>query len=149
MKKWFMFGLTLLISFTLIACGAEETTTTLSMEQAGVTMVVTLKAEGDRVTEQTADNEIMYDALGVSTAEEAEEFFAGFVEGFDETEGVTHNIEYQEDKVVESLTVDYEKADIDEVSQLAGSQYEAESGDEISLERTIEMLEEQGFEIVE
>src|SRR5690554_4121999 len=50
-----------------------ENVVTLELEQNGVNMKLTYKADGDKVFEQTADNEMPYASLGVATAEEAEE----------------------------------------------------------------------------
>lgn len=150
MKKWMIICLTLLISFTLAACGSgEESTTVLQTEQNGVTIKITLEAEGDKVVEQTADNIITYEALGLSSKEEAEAAFSEVNETFQGVEGVTHNMEFQDDQAVETLVVDYETADLEEVAQLEGSTFEDTDADFISLEKTIEMLESQGFEKVE
>ena len=58
-------------------------------------------------------------------------------------------MDYQDDQVVESLTIDYEKADPNEVSGLSGSMSDGDLSNGISLKKSVEMLEEQGYEIVE
>lgn len=151
MKKWTIFCLTLLISFTLVACNSssKEKTATLHKEENGITMKVTYKADGDKVTEQTADNVIPYSSLGLTTKEEAEAFFAESEALYDGVEGVTHNMDYKDDKVLESLIVNYDKADAEEISQLSGSTFEGDVSQGISLEKSVEMLKEQGFEVIE
>jgi len=150
MKKWVIICLTLFVSFTLVACnsGSEETVT-LQTEENGITVKLTYKAKGDKVTEQRADNVMPYESLGISTPEEAEELFAELASGFEGIEGVTHKMDYQDDQVVESLTIDYEKADPNEVSGLSGSMSDGDLSNGISLKKSVEMLEEQGYEIVE
>ena len=151
MKKWIVFCLTLLISFTLVACNSnsKEETVTLKTEENGVIMELTYKAVGDKVIEQTANNVMPYESLGVTTPEEAKKILAEFVVGYDETEGITHNIDYQDEQAVEKLTIDYETADLNEVGKLTGASFEGDVDKGISLEKSIEMLEEQGFEVVE
>jgi len=117
MKKWIMFLMVLLISSIFVACSSEETVT-LEAEQDGLSTEITYKAEGDKVIEQSAENIMTYASMGVTTPEEAEEALAQFMEGYDNTEGITHNVDYQDDRVIESLTVDFEKADLTEVNQL-------------------------------
>lgn len=126
-----------------------ENTVTLQLEQAGVIVKLTYKADGDMVYEQTADNEMLYSAIGVTTPEEAEEIMADVTAEYQEVEGVTHNIEYLEDKMVESLTVNFEEADLNEVGQLTGSEFEGNVSNGISLQQSVQMLLDQGYEIVE
>lgn len=126
-----------------------ENVVTLELEQNGVTMKLTYKADGDKVFEQTADNEMPYASLGVTTAEEAEEVLAPVVLAYQETEGVTHSMDYQEDRAFESLTINYDEADINEVSALTGSTFEGDLSEGISLKRSVDLLLEQGFQIVE
>ena len=70
MKKWVIICLTLFVSFTLVACNSEETVT-LQTEANGITVKLTYKAKGDKVTEQRADNVMPYESLGITTPEEA------------------------------------------------------------------------------
>jgi len=150
MKKWVIICLTLFVSFILVACNSNSwETVTLQTEENGVIVKLTYKAKGDKVTEQTADNVIPYESLGITTPEEAEELFAELAAGFEGIEGVTHKMDYQDDQVVESLTIDYEKADLNEVGGLTGSMSDGDLSKGVSLKKSVEMLEEQGYEIVE
>ncbi|MEI3606356.1 YehR family protein [Pseudogracilibacillus sp. SE30717A] len=149
MKKWIMFGLTILLSFTLVACNSKENIVTLQTEQDGVISELTYKANGDKVTEQTAKNVLPYESIGVTTSEEAKEVLDDLIVGYDDTEGVTHNMDYQDDKVIETLTIDYETADLNEVNKLSGASFEGDVDKGISLKKSVEMLQEQGYEVVE
>ncbi len=149
MKKWIMYCLTILLSFTLVACNSKENVVTLQTEQDGVIIELTYKANGDKVVEQTAKNVLPYESIGVTTPEEAEEVLADFIAGYDDTEGVTHNMDYQDDKVIETLTINYETADLNEVNKLSGASFEGDVDKGISLKKSVEMLEEQGYEVIE
>ena len=134
----------------LVACqSAEETTTTLVFDEGGFYNEIVLIAEGDKVIEQTSKTERTYEDLGVSTAEEAEEMLAEFLVGYDSTEGVKHQIDYLDDHLVESVTVNYDAVDIDEMSELAGSFVEGDASKGVSLKLTVEMMEEVGYKIVD
>lgn len=126
-----------------------ENVVALQAEQNGVTVKVIYKADGDKVIEQTADNTIPYEAIDVTTAEEAEEILADAVAGYQDAKGITHTMDYQDDKVIESLTIDFETADMEEVSELTGIISEGEISEGISFRRSVDMLLKQGFEIVE
>lgn len=126
-----------------------ENTVTLKIEQEGVVSELTYTANGDKVTEQTANNEITYESLGVTNSEEAEEVLAEFVEGYGDTAGVTHSMDYQEDKAIETLTINYETADLEAVSELNGSTFEGDLSQGISLKNSVNLLLQEGFEIVD
>ena len=134
----------------LVACqSAEETTTTLVFDEGGFYNEIIIIAEGDNVIEQASKTETTYEVLGVSTKEEAEEMLAEFMVGYDTTEGVTQEIDYQDDRIVETVTVDYETVDINEMSELAGSFVEGDPSQGVSLKMTVEMMEEMGYKIVD
>ena len=150
MKKWFKFALLGLIFFALVACQSDkETTTTLIYDEFGLTNEIVLIAEGDKVIEQTSKTERTYEDLGVSTAEEAEEMLAEFLVGYDSTEGVKHQIDYLDNRLVESVTVNYDAVDIDEMSELAGTFVDGDASKGVSLKLTVEMMEEVGYKIVD
>ncbi|MEF3331383.1 YehR family lipoprotein [Oceanobacillus oncorhynchi] len=133
----------------LMACNSEETVT-LQSEQNGVIMKITYVAEGDEVIEQSTESEIPYSSLMVTTKEEAQAILDPIVAEIQGTEGLEHNIDYQDDKAIETMTIDYTTADLSEISALPGSTFEGEEGaDTVSLEQSVEMMEGQGFEVVE
>ncbi|MFD1417100.1 YehR family lipoprotein [Oceanobacillus jeddahense] len=133
----------------LIACNSEETVT-LQGEQNGVVLEITYVAEGDEVVEQSTESEIPYSSLMVTTKEEAQAILDPIVAEIQGTEGLEHNIDYQDDKAIETMTIDYTSADLSEISALPGSNFEgSEDADMVSLEQSVEMMESQGFEVVE
>lgn len=134
---------------SLMACGSEETVT-LQTEQNGVTMKITYVAKGDEVTEQSVENEMPYSSLMVETKEDAQTILDPLAEEFQDIEGVEHNIEYKDDVAIETMTVDYTTADLSKIAGLPGSTFEGDTdANKISLEQSVEMLESQGFEVVE
>ncbi|KAB8139237.1 DUF1307 domain-containing protein [Gracilibacillus oryzae] len=125
-----------------------ENTVTLKMEQNGATSTLTYYAQGDKVIEQTAESVLTYASIGLTGPEEAEAQFAEAVAGYQNVEGVTHSIDYQEDKLIESTKVNYDTADPEQIAQLTGSMVEGDTSRGISLQRSVQMLQEQGYEIV-
>ena len=116
MKRWIKYALIGLAMLVLVACqSANESTTTLAIEEDGLMIEITLIADGDTVIEQRTNNEISYEALGVTSEEDAEEMLAEFMVGYDTTEGITHQVDYQDTRVIETVVVDFETVDVDEV----------------------------------
>ncbi len=126
-----------------------ENTVTLQLEQNGVLSKIIYYAEGDKVIEQTTESTIPYASLGVTNKAEAEAALEEGVASYQGVEGVNHSIEYQDDQILEDVTVNYEEADPAQLAELTGAVFEGNVENGISLQRSIEMIQGQGFEIVE
>lgn len=140
-------------ALTLSACsGEEETETSFTTSQNGVEMTLTYTAVGDEVIKQTTSNVIEYEAAGIGSKEEAQELLDPLVEEGADVEGYEQNIEYGDSSATEEVSIDYEVADMNELSEVPGFEATANMNDEgafISLEESREMLENQGFTEVE
>ena len=80
------------------------------------------------------------------TAKEQTEAYAKSIEGI---KGLTHKIEYKDDYLTEKLTIDFSKADIEELQskqllQTSGNQ----KADYISYKETAKLLEKAGYKEV-
>lgn len=140
-------------ALTLSACsGDEETETAFTNSQNGVEMTMTYTAVGDEVVKQTTTNVIEYEAAGLGSKEEAQQMLDPLVDQAADVEGYEQSIEYGDTSATEEVSIDYEVADMSDLSQLPGYESTAnldEEGAFISLEESREMLENQGFTEVE
>lgn len=127
-----------------------ENIVTLQTEQNGVQIKLVYTAEGDVVKKQTAENVIPYASLGVQTADEAKEIpdLKTLIEQYKGVNGIKHDMDFQENELYENLEVDYEVIEYEEAKDLLGFQSEGDLTNGVSLTRSIEMLQAQGFEIV-
>lgn len=151
MKKFKgMMGL-LALAVMLAACGGEDgSTRTFELENNGIVTTMVYTMEGDKVTEQSTENLIEYEAAGIASKEQAQEVFDPLIEQFQGIEGITHNMEYDEEKAVETLEIDYEAVDFDEIENLPGMSFSDDPRDNgVSMEKSVEILESQGFKEVE
>ncbi|MCT1902476.1 YehR family protein [Oceanobacillus sojae] len=142
----------LIATLGLAACGSEETVT-LKGEQMGMNMEVTLDAKDDEITHQTVKTDVPYSTMMVESKEEAEkmdeEIRAQFAP-FDDVEGIEYEIEYGEDYLIQTISVDLTAVDMDELNSIPGASMPAMEDDEyISLEETVKELEDAGLEVVE
>ena len=66
-------------------------------------------------------------------------------------DGVEHNIEYDDEGIVETLEVDYTVAEISEISSLEGAEFDEEANEAqfISMEQSEEQLLNSGYELAE
>lgn len=135
-------------ALTLTACsGGAPSETTLELNQPGSETSMTYYAEGDTVTKQTTKNVLSYEESGLVDKETAKEAVEPLAEQYRGVTGIEHNIEYGDTELTETLTVDYTKADISEVSKLAGTSFtgDADNAKKISLKQSVEALKAAGF----
>lgn len=142
----------LLLLAMLAACtaGGGETQTSYSLSQNRTESTVTFYATGDKVTKQSVENTIDYEDSGLTDKETAESTLGPLVGQFQGIEGVEHSIEYGDTSAVETMTVDYSVANLQEVSELLGSSYsDTDNASAVSLKKSIELLEKSGYTKVE
>ena len=148
MKKLTGFIIIMVLALFLTACGSESTRT-FELEQNGVITTMVYTTKGDKVTKQSTENIIQYDLAGIPSKEEAQELFAPLVEQFQDIDGITHKLEYDDTKAIESLVIDYEAVDFDEIMDLPGMTFsEDPKKNGISMEKSADMLVSQGFKEV-
>jgi len=142
----------LVIGFVMLlgACSGEAGERTFKLEEEGITSMVTYEHEGDEVIKHTTEVTMDYSALGLSSKEEAEEFFEamGSSEKID-IEGVSHDITYKNDTLSETLTIDFTEADVEDLKEIPGFGDDEDLENGISLKESIKLIESQGYEEVE
>ncbi|SMG15488.1 YehR family lipoprotein [Paenibacillus aquistagni] len=131
----------------LVGCGgAKEESSTYTLSAAGTEIEVTYYYKNDEVTKQTTNSTVAYASMGAANKEEAETIIEPLAKQYENVKGIKHEVEYQEDKLVEKTEVDYTKADLKEVSRLTGSMFEdAEEAGFVSMKKSEEMLLSNGF----
>lgn len=121
--------------------GNEETEATFTMSQAGVEMTLVYYAVGDDVVRQTTRNVINYAEAGFADDDAARAAIEPFLADFQGVDGLTHNMEYRGTEAIETLEVDYNVADLQEIAQLTGSTFEGDlSSGKLSMEQSRRML---------
>ena len=145
-KAWMLFVLAM-VTVVLAACGSEETRT-FEMEDTGLTSTLTYTYSGDEVTSQTAENVMNYEELGLEKAD-AEEILNPVAEQYEGLEGIEYSIEYGDEEAVESIEINYEELDYEKAQGVEGIQLEGNPEDGVSMEKSAEMVEEQGYTEVE
>src|SRR5690625_5325300 len=107
MKNRWIALLVMVFVMLLGACSGEAGERTFKLEEEGITSMVTYEHEGDEVIKHTTEVTMDYSALGLSSKEEAEEFFEamGSYEKID-IEEVSNDITYNNDKLSTSIKID-------------------------------------------
>lgn len=151
-KKVLGLGLAGLMSLSLAACGgAEEQSVTLNYEMEGVTMEYTLDATGDivhTITQVSSVDCSAYTEEQVAVLQSSLEEYATVYEAY---EGVEYSSSVEEGFMYETIKIDV--TDQDTISELSEAGLLPIEGDSaitfISLEKTVESLESQGWVVQE
>ena len=153
MKKqiWKSIFLSLIAIFTLFllgACGQQSVQKSYlqAINQEKKTDVrITLEHKGDKAISNQTTTTIYYKEAGV-TKDQLKEMIDKYDE---EYKGFTHSAEYKDDYLVEKTTLNYEKADLDQLieKKLVTTQKDKKV-DYISFKSTFDMMKQGGFKEV-
>ena len=138
--------LTILSAVLLIfvaGCSAKDGSKTYVLEKSGVKTEITVYYESDKVTKQTTVNTMNYEKMAV-TKDELKDVAMPVSEKYQGIDGVEQKIVFDDDKAVETLTIDYTKVDLKKLKDLPGMDIDTDV-ESVSLKDTEESLLSQGF----
>lgn len=149
MKRLFCLILTNLMILSLIGCGGKEQSTTLLYEESGVTMEYKMDAKGDIV--HTITQTSILDCSEYTEEEIAaiEELVAQTGASYEEYEGVTYESAVEGTTLKEIITIDASNSDTLTTLSEAGLLPIDGDSTKISLKKTVESLESQGWVVQE
>jgi len=138
--------LTILSAILLIfvaGCSSKNGSKTFVSEKSGVKTEITVYYEGDKVTKQTTIDTMNYEQMAV-TKDEFKDMAMPISEKYQGIDGVEQKIVFDDDKAVETLTIDYTKVDLKKLKDLPGMDIDSDV-ESVSLKNTEESLLSQGF----
>lgn len=127
----------------LAGCSSKDGSKTYVLEKSGVKTEITVYYESDKVTKQTTVNTMNYEKMAVSK-DELKEVAMPVSEKYQGIDGVEQKIVFDDDKAVETLTIDYTKVDLKKLKDLPGMDIDTDV-ESVSLKDTEESLLSQGF----
>lgn len=133
------------IALTACGSGSKTETATYKMENNGMTATITLEHEDDKVMKQTSVSELVYEEAG-TTKDQFQITADAMSNQFEDIKGVEYSMDIGDDKATEKISVDYSKADVEEIAGLTGSVFEStDDASSVSFEKTVKILEKQGY----
>lgn len=138
--------LTILSAILLIflaGCSSKDGSKTYVLEKSGVKTEITVYYESDKITKQTTVNTMNYEKMAV-TKDELKDVAMPVSEKYQGIDGVEQKIVFDDDKAVETLTIDYTKVDLKKLKDLPGMDIDTDV-ESVSLKDTEESLLSQGF----
>ena len=127
----------------LAGCSSKDGSKTYVLEKSGVKTEITVYYESDKVTKQTTVNTMDYEKMAV-TKDELKNVAMPVSEKYQGIDGVEQKIVFDDDKAVETLTIDYTKVDLKKLKDLPGMDIDTDV-ESVSLKDTEESLLSQGF----
>lgn len=127
----------------LAGCSSKDGSKTYVLEKSGVKTEITVYYESDKVTKQTTVNTMNYEKMAV-TKDELKDVAMPVSEKYQGIDGVEQKIVFDDDKAVETLTIDYTKVDLKKLKDLPGMDIDTDVKS-VSLKDTEESLLSQGF----
>lgn len=146
-KAWALF-LFAAVMIVLTACGNNEETRIFELSDQGVESTLVYTHSDDEVISQSTENIINYEELGIDKVQ-AEEIFAGYSDQYQDLAGVEHSFEFGDDEAAENISIVYEEIDAEQLEGVEGIEFEGDPSEGISMERSAEMLIDQGYTEVE
>ncbi|WP_436854438.1 YehR family lipoprotein [Staphylococcus caeli] len=129
----------------LAACGEKEETNTFKGDQSGVDITTKLTHKGDKVTEQQTESVLNYKDYGVEK-EQVKELLDKESEKYQNIDGLEEKVKYTDDKAIETIKVDMDKVDKEELKKIESSAFtNADKDKDVSYKKTKEALEKAGF----
>lgn len=127
----------------LAGCSSKDGSKTYVLEKSGVKTEITVYYESDKVIKQTTVNTMDYEKMAV-TKDELKDVAMPVSEKYQGIDGVEQKIVFDDDKAVETLTIDYTKVDLKKLKDLPGMDIDTDV-ESVSLKDTEESLLSQGF----
>lgn len=127
----------------LAGCSSKDGSKTYVLEKSGVKTEITVYYESDKVTKQTTVNTMNYEKMAV-TKDELKDVAMPVSEKYQGIDGVEQKIVFDDNKAVETLTIDYTKVDLKKLKDLPGMDIDTDV-ESVSLKDTEESLLSQGF----
>ena len=150
MKKVLSMVALLMLMIVVSGCGGSGESKTYIQNTKGVSVELTYYYDGDKVTKQVATNTIDYTELG-QTKEDIKMLLDASSKAYQGIKGVEESVKYDDNKAVETLTIDYEKVDFEVLQNLPGVTLDQETltSKQVSLEKTEVLLKQAGYTLKE
>src|SRR5699024_12853788 len=98
-------------------------------------------AKNDLVIKQTIKNVTAYKNLEISSKKEAKELLEEDIDQFQNENGLKHDYKFNDDALIQELTINYEKEDIKNINNLIDTIFEDEFKKENSLKKSIDEID--------
>jgi len=132
------------------ACSSKDATSTKTfvLDKNGLktTVVYTYIEKEDKVIKQVTTNEGLYANLNRSK-EDIQKILDSIAAKYQGITGLKESIEYQDDKFIETLEVDYENIDFEKAKTVFGPNFQDPKKVRVSMKKTEDSLTKAGYTV--
>lgn len=146
LKTLLLTTVSLVAIFFLVACSQTKTTNLQLFEETGSDTRIILQYQGDRVVKQTLSSTLLFEPLGID-ADLAKDIYSDVPNEFKDVEGITHKAEFKDDRMVQTIDMDFTKVDLEKITKLLNIKEETD-GKYISYKKVIKYYKDAGFKEV-
>lgn len=118
---------------------------TFELKKDGSTVEISYYGVGDIAFKQTAKNELLYKVFPGGTKETAEQALKSLAEQYKGLNGITHKLEFKEDRVLEELEVNYKELDFEKAKNIPGMSFTGDPKNGVNVTQSGELLKKNGF----
>ena len=143
MKKFLTLMTILVLSIGLLGACSKERSKTYEGDMDGKHVLTTLTYKKDRVLKQSTVATLKYNDLGMSKKEAKASFKDD--RGMKHLKGVSYDLDSKHGKIVETIDINYKKADIKKVEKYFSSISTSDDDKKVNMDGTVNELKKLGF----
>ncbi|MDO0994160.1 DUF1307 domain-containing protein [Staphylococcus borealis] len=143
MKKCFMLMILLVLSVSVLGACSKERSKTYEGDMDGKHVLTTLSYKKNKVVKQSTVTTLKYNDFGMSK-KEAKKMFQEHRQMKD-LKGVSYNLKHNHEKWVETIDINYKKADIKAVKNHFSLMSTSKNDKKVNMEGTVRELKKLGF----
>lgn len=143
MKKCFMLTILLVLSVSVLGACSKERSKTYEGDMDGKHVLTTLSYKKNKVVKQSTVTTLKYNDFGMSK-KEAKKMFQDHRQMKD-LKGVSYNLKHNHEKWVETIDINYKKADIKAVKNHFSLMSTSKNDKKVNMEGTVRELKKLGF----
>lgn len=143
MKKCFMLTILLVLSVSILGACSKERSKTYEGDMDGKHVLTTLSYKKNKVVKQSTVTTLKYNDFGMSK-KEAKKMFEDHRQ-LKDLKGVSYNLKHNHEKWVETIDINYKKADIKAVKNHFSLMSTSKHDKKVNMEGTVRELKKLGF----
>ncbi|RIO92800.1 DUF1307 domain-containing protein [Staphylococcus haemolyticus] len=143
MKKCFMLTILLVLSVSVLGACSKERSKTYEGDMDDKHVLTTLSYKKNKVVKQSTVTTLKYNDFGMSK-KEAKKMFQDHRQ-LKDLKGVSYNLKHNHEKWVETIDINYKKADIKAVKNHFSLMSTSKNDKKVNMEGTVRELKKLGF----
>nr|WP_316051927.1 DUF1307 domain-containing protein [Staphylococcus haemolyticus] len=143
MKKFFVLTILMVLSVSILGACSKERSKTYEGDMEGKYVLTTLSYKKNKVVKQSTVTTLKYNDFGMSKKESKKTFHDHHQ--LKDLKGVSYSLENNHEKWVETIDINYKKANIKEIEKHFSLMATSKKGKKVNMEGSVRELKKLGF----